>query len=258
MVKYCCEFCEYSTDRKQSLLTHLRREEPCSHKNNKDYVYLKNLGLYLCRLCDYETDTYCNISKHLYRSCEIMKKKKKQLELENKKREISNIQLEISSKAKDFAEITKKLSNKQEELTKLVMTDSNNGNISANTNINGDHNINNTTNNITNIIIVDYGKEDSSKLTQKEEKYILEKCYQAIIACAEKMHFNSRIPEQKNVYISNLRSNNGYKYINGKFMATNLKTLLLDIIRNRADNVRDILDRIKSFGFSVSKNHHNL
>ncbi len=26
MVKYCCEFCEYTTDRKQSILEHLRRK----------------------------------------------------------------------------------------------------------------------------------------------------------------------------------------------------------------------------------------
>jgi len=75
MVKYCCEFCEYTTDRKQSILEHLRRKTPCSHMNNKDYVYFKYLDLYICRLCNYETDSYNNVYQHLYKSCKIVKEK---------------------------------------------------------------------------------------------------------------------------------------------------------------------------------------
>jgi len=72
MVEYNCSFCHYKTDRKQSILEHLRRKIPCSHVNNKDYVYFKDLDLYICRLCGYETDTYINVYQHLL-SVEISK-----------------------------------------------------------------------------------------------------------------------------------------------------------------------------------------
>ena len=67
--------------------------------------------------------------------------------------------------------------------------------------------INNQLNNcnITNINIVQLGKEDIvNTLSQKEKIGILNNCYQSIDKLIEYVHFNPKYPQFKNIAITNL------------------------------------------------------
>jgi len=257
MVEYCCEFCEYKTHKTTNLIAHLTRINPCNPLNDKKYVYVKMLNIYVCKGCNHELDICNSMIQHVNTYC---KKYKEKREKETKEKQ----EIEYNNKKQEIDDIKKDLEQKEQELVKLENNKSsinngtiNNGTINNGTINNNDNSINNNlTNNINinnHIMIVDFGKEDSSKLSKKDEKYIMEKCWGAILACVEKMHFNEDIPEQQNIYISNLRTNKGYIYENGKFIITNIKTLLIDLINNRADDVRDMLERIDTFNFSDNK-----
>ncbi len=254
MVKYTCHYCNFETNKKYNMLIHLLRIEPCNILNTKNYTYFKDLDIYICKECHKEYEFEESIIKHTKYNCEKCKEKRniellavKTFEYNNKKQEIDNIKKDLEQKEKELLKL------ENNNISSISHT--NNGTININ-NTNDNSINNNLTNNINinnHIMIVDFGKEDSSKLSKKDEKYIMEKCWGAILACIEKMHFNEDIPEQQNIYISNLRTNKGYIYENGKFIITNIKTLLIDLINNRADDVRDMLERIDTFNFSDNK-----
>jgi hypothetical protein len=65
------------------------------------------------------------------------------------------------------------------------------------------------------------------------------------VKCVEKVHFNDAIPEQQNSYITGLKSEYGYKFIDGKFIATDIDDLIDTIIENRKEDVREILENRK-------------
>lgn len=85
------------------------------------------------------------------------------------------------------------------------------GTSNSNQNINGDHNNstnNNVTNNITNpIIVVPFGKENYSKLTDIEYKEIIKQCFRSVPTLVSKLHCNRKIPEHHNIKKTNLRDN---------------------------------------------------
>ncbi len=133
------------------------------------------------------------------------------------------------------------------EITNNQINTNIHGTFVNNSNITGNNNIVNTNNNNTNVYIVELGKEDPSKLTLKDEQEIFKSCKGSIIKCTEKMNFNPNIPENQNMFMTNLRSDYAYKYVNGKFNVVMLESFIEEIIRCRAENVRDILTRINRF-----------
>jgi len=234
MVNFSCFYCPYETDKRSNIVGHICRKNPCSETNNKDYAYLKEDYIYICKLCFSELDSINSVNQHLRKSCKVKKEKLKVMEYNKKKDEVEKLESELVSK--------------KSELTAIENTISSHNTTNTNTNIHV--NSHNTNMNITinnNPIILEFGKEDTSKLSHDDEKDIIKSCYKSIIVCAEKVHCNPNIPENQNALVTNMRSDYGFKYEDGKFKATNLEELVLDIIRSRADNVRDILERIDTF-----------
>jgi hypothetical protein len=80
-------------------------------------------------------------------------------------------------------------------------------------NINSNNIIN--SNNTTNIKVLAFGKEDLTKLTDEVLKRIFNKGFQSVPELIKFLHFNENIPENQNLYISNMRSNEIHLY-NGK------------------------------------------
>lgn len=107
--------------------------------------------------------------------------------------------------------------------------------------------INNQLNNcnITNINIVQLGKEDIvNTLSQKEKIGILNNCYQSIDKLIEYVHFNPKYPQFKNIAITNLKDEYAYRYdeIENKFIACKKEELLDDLFDNRTIDLEEILD----------------
>jgi hypothetical protein len=216
MVKYSCETCKAEFDFIAHFQDHIASPTACEKFLNKAYD---------CDHCDKKFTSDKAKKYHMKKTCkknpllhEIEKIKK---ELEESKNKIE--QLEKQNKNN----ITNNIANN-------IATNSNNTN---NTNIQ-----NNT---INQNIIIDFGNEDISLLEFKEKMSIIKKCYDSIVECIRLTHCNDRLPEQKNIKLSNLRSAFAQKMNDGKFEAISMDELLEDTIFNRADDVRNILEEYK-------------
>jgi hypothetical protein len=84
------------------------------------------------------------------------------------------------------------------------------------------------------------------KLNVQEEYDILTSYFNCIIKSIEYVHFNKRIPEQNNCYITNLKSEYAFKYKDGKYIVTNKKKLINEIINNHIKNIFFLLDKNKN------------
>jgi len=107
--------------------------------------------------------------------------------------------------------------------------------------------INNQLNNcnITNINIVQFGKEDIlNTLTRKEKLKILNNGYQSFNKLIEYVHFNNKYPQFKNIAITNLKDNIAYKYQpdDNKFIACKKDELLEDLMDIRTIDLEEILN----------------
>lgn len=107
--------------------------------------------------------------------------------------------------------------------------------------------INNQLNNcnITNINIVQFGKEDViNTLSKKEKLKILNNGYQSFNKLIEYVHFNDNYPQFKNIAITNLKDNIAYKYDidDNKFIACKKDELLEDLMDIRTIDLEEILN----------------
>lgn len=107
--------------------------------------------------------------------------------------------------------------------------------------------INNQLNNcnITNINIVQFGKEDViNTLSRKEKLKILNNGYQSFNKLIEYVHFNDNYPQFKNIAITNLKDNIAYKYNpeDNKFIACKKDELLEDLMDIRTIDLEEILN----------------
>ncbi len=181
----------------------------------------------LCKYCFKQFSTVFNLNKHVKNSCKVKKldEEKKDLifnrliENENKMSEMfdnfKNLQKNYDNIQKNYNNIFKEneklkqhikdLEHKyNSDIKKIVNKNTNNTNNSNNT-------INNTNNNNLNIIIpneklVNFGKEDLSKIPYDD---IIKACtgsnvtgYHVLIELIKQIHFNDKFPEFQNVYMT--------------------------------------------------------
>lgn len=98
--------------------------------------------------------------------------------------------------------------------------------------------INSQTQNIdnsTNIVINNYGSENTKYVTLKKVKQLIEDNYKtAIQELVKYTHFNENFPENHNIAITNIKSKYGYVFNNGVYEIKIVNKLLEDLLeRNR-------------------------
>jgi hypothetical protein len=185
--------------------------------------------------CNYCLKTYCRtnvLKKHLL----ICKVKKRDIE---EKEEILNKLLEQNNKLASSLDQQKEQNNKLvstiEELNKRINkleNDKKSNHIQNNRNV---KNLNNGT--INNINIIQFGKEDLSKIDNKEFfEALTQMGYKIPAKMVEKIHINDKYPEYKNIYISDINR--------GKAMVYDGKKWKLDKYNNISDK---LLDKILNF-----------
>jgi hypothetical protein len=105
-------------------------------------------------------------------------------------------------------------------------------------------NCNNTTNiqNIYNTQYVSFGNEELDKLSNDQKKWICSKSYGSLKECTKLMNCNPQLPEQQNVYITNIKSDFGYVMKEGKLKVIDIDDLLDDIILYRIGDLKIILE----------------
>lgn len=233
MVIYTCNKCRMVFNKKSNYSKHLERKYSCSNINN----------IFTCEYCNYECETIGLLNKHLKDRCKI----KKDLE------DDTNQVYEDKNKFKMLEEELKML---KEMLKEHFNNTTNSHNNTTNTNstdnsyntTNSNNTLNNITNNINNNYIVNFGKEDIDRLSKQDKIDILKSSYGCIIKCLQLVNLNPLIPEQMNVYIADLKSKHSYKYEEDDFKATNTNELLVEILQNRANDVRDLIDQNDELG----------
>ena len=95
-------------------------------------------------------------------------------------------------------------------------------NIATNCNNNIDNSNNKTINNIT---INAYGKENF-EMCKIEKKFIMEYCFNSLCLYIKRIHFNKDKPENHNMFITNLKSNNVSVFDGKKIKLESYKTVL--------------------------------
>jgi len=234
---YKCKICLKEFNKKCHYINHLNRLNPCVKKPKIIQDFTPNYTILTPKLqqvtpknenrCDYCLKTYCRtnvLKKHLL----ICKVKKRDVE---EKEEILTKLLEQNNKLEST------IYQQKEQIEQLIKTNENLMNHMKikqnNRNIKNQNNgtINNTIN------IIQFGKEDLSKIDNKEFfEALTQMGYKIPAKMVEKIHINDKYPEYKNIYISDINR--------GKAMVHDGKKWNLE----RYDNLSDkLLDKILNF-----------
>jgi uncharacterized C2H2 Zn-finger protein len=234
---YECVECHKIYKYKSDYDRHINKKNPCTI-NNIDNALIKTnneeiINIIKCNECNKEFTTTRSLKRHQKEYCN-------KLNLINKD-ELLNIVKELQQKIKD------------NDNDKIVSNNINNSNNNSNNISNS--NIGNTINNTTNITINAYGKEDLSHITDKDYKTLFTKCNSLIPTLIELIHFNENKPENKNVYISNIKSQFVNVYDGQQWNLMNKNELFDDIYDNKCIIIIDKFDDMKEL---LNKNTINL
>jgi len=225
---YKCNICDKEFKQKSNYTDHLNRIRPCvkltekssqktQNPSNLLKINSKNLKK-ICYYCGYETERKDNYNRHLL-SCKIKKQ-----EIEEKEEILNKLLSTIEQQKEQINQLIKTNENLINQMK--VCKTQNNKNIK--------HQNNGTINNIN---IVAFGKEDLSKIENKEFFDALTQMgYKIPAKMFEKIHINDKYPEYKNIYISDINR--------GKAMVHDGKKWKLDKYKNIGDK---LLDKILNF-----------
>jgi uncharacterized Zn-finger protein len=190
MPKPKCETCNKEFTKKAQLTYHIK------HKSCK-------IRDFSCKYCDKGFTTDNSMYRHMKHSCKIKKK-------EDAKRDIILERLiKLEEENKELKEEMKKM----KQVNNITNNKINNGTINNGT--------------INNIVLIGHGKEDLSKIDNKDILKCLKKGFYSTIHLTETVHFNPKYPEYHNVYISNIKDKYAMMY-DGKEWSLTRKTELID------------------------------
>ena len=115
-------------------------------------------------------------------------------------------------------------------------------------NKNCNNNNNNYSNNkIINNTYVKFDRVDISKvLSKKEIVGILNKKLSSIEEVIKLVHFNEKLPEYSNIYITNMRDNNAYVFNGTNFITVSKDEVINDLINNYSEEIELSFDTYKN------------
>ena len=264
MVKYLCERCGYSTDRKTNILTHLKRKFTCPPTLSdvetsvlyQKYGNSNNIAPKCSEMLQNSQKLECesSISENIILEKIINPIKKKQYEclyckkaytrnsnlkrhlITCKKNNQDTIQMESQDK---FSKLLKSQNELQNQITNLINKKDNPTNIT---------NIINNVNNTTNIVINNYGNENLSYIGIDELNKFVKNIPPGIMKLIEVIHFNPQHPENKNLRITNkklpfiqIRKKNKWILGDKNDIINNLLTDKYNILEEHYTNVSNSL-----------------
>ena len=98
--------------------------------------------------------------------------------------------------------------------------------------INNNNNMNSNNNNIVNfnnIQLLNYNETDYSHISNKTYHKCVKHCFHSVKSLIKEVHFNNKKPENKNIYISNIKNKYIMVYKNNKWQLVNRKEQLDDL-----------------------------
>ncbi len=210
--KYYCKCCNYNAKQKCNYEKHLKTKKHLESTQSQQKVNIEStksqpnvLNPFNCKYCDTNFTTKQSMYRHIKYSC----KKNKDEDL----RELVRL-LNEQNKIKE-----KQMENMQKQIDKL-------------TNKLQIQNVYNTSNNNTinyNIKLLNYNQTDYSHLTEQDYIKCIKDCNYCVKSLIEKVHFNEDKPENKNIYISNIKNKYIMLYKNNKWQLVNRKNQIDDL-----------------------------
>jgi uncharacterized C2H2 Zn-finger protein len=215
---YECPRCETEFKQKHHLAAHFNRKIGCEFLNedisNKECIELLKTGKlkkkiiveHTCEHCNKNFDRKSRLTAHL-----------------NKCKEKLNLQ-----------EIIKQLKQKNKELIEKSSTSNiNTTNNNNNTTNNNDNSTNDNSNNTNNIYInINSYKNTDYTLIKDDIDDCIENGEINIGKLMEKVHFNDKFPQNRNVYISNSKTRRVMKYDGEKFIEDGMGNAGLETVFN--------------------------
>ena len=227
-LKFYCDECNKYYKSKQSFWNHKNKfhkenEPNINHVSPKCQLSINQMSTfkYTCK--------YCNKGYHLNQS-RWKHEQKCKINDNNEKEILKKENMELKKEIKEIKKQLMELMNKSCKVHPKTLQKINNQ-------------LNNC--NITNINIVQFGKEDViNTLSRKEKLKILNNGYQSFNKLIEYVHFNDNYPQFKNIAITNLKDNIAYKYNpeDNKFIACKKDELLEDLMDIRTIDLEEILN----------------
>lgn len=199
--------CEYSSKRKSCVVKHINRKNSCG-VGTKEVIEIP-IDI-KCEYCDKKFTTNQHLMRHQKDNC------------------LKKIQI-LEKKLNDANDKIKELEKNQ----KIINNTTNN------------NTINNY--NTVNIIVNNYENTSLEKLTDKIYNSLInnaEEPYNIIPKLIEEVHFNPDIPENHNVYISNINRNNKHIKVfrNGQWEIQNKDTEIDNLINDKDNIISDWIE----------------
>ena len=203
-MEYNCELCKYKTNHQTNYKKHLTSNK---HKKNEEELNKKPFS---CKYCGQMYHHKQSVNKHIKYSCTKNKDEdlKELVRLLNDKLENKDKQIETQNKQ------IEKLKGKLE--------------ININTNI---------VNNIQNITLLSYTETDISHLTDTDYITCIKTRNGCVVKMIEKVHFNPKKPENRNLFIPSMKDKYVMVYEAGNWKLNNTK----DVIEKLYDEKEELI-----------------
>lgn len=260
---YKCSRCNKIYKKKGDYNRHINRKYPCTDMNKSGDIiklkdtdrkinsetYIKYLNEKKCVYCEMEFSSKSNVVKHIKSNCKKIKESENEKEkIFNKKyKELMNEHLELKKTTNNEIKKLKQRLMKFEKTDKKKIINNNTTNDNSNNNSNNVNNIDNTmnTNNINqNVMLTGYGKEDMSKLPEKEILYAIKRVHYGPSELTRLTHFNHEHPEYHNIYIPKMNEKYGMAYndVENDWQLLNKDTLIEKIYTDKKNWIEENLE----------------
>ena len=266
-----CEKCGKQFDHKSHYNLHLRRKTPCKNENiennnivqierndnvdpininvdpinidvesiHKELIVRKNNDIDINFTNNKVNGFKCLICNKIYKYSQSLYVHKKNAHT-NYKKELKQL---IN---KNYKQIIK-----EDKLVQPLIQNNNNGLVNNGT-------VNNNDNKIINNIIIGFGKEDISKLTDDDKYHILnERGINPIESLIEWSHFNSKIPEQRNIKYPNLHSKYAEIHDGTHWFKQLTNIVVNELLDNHTDNLNQLVKKYNK-NYKIKKSVTNI
>jgi hypothetical protein len=214
MVGYTCCNCNKIFEKKSNYEKHINRKNKCVPGHKDD-----DCSTYVCNHCGISYTRLTNLRRHIEKS----------------HADVALVLLEkLSNTLQEHEVMIAKLKEDNDRLRHQITLNNNN-----NCNVNNANTINNTYN------IINFGRETHDCLLENEGMSVARSGYMSIQNCVQKMHLNDRLPQCKNIKISNLRSNTAMVYDDG-WKAEDVNDALDQLIDARSSDIEALIEKYES------------
>ena len=246
-MEHYCTICNKNYSSYKSLwnhnkLFHISQKNTLPHKKTPKSISTHNYTQLLeensdikCNYCSKIFSRHDSLTRHLH-TCKVRLSNETKLKEENEllKNELNNFKNDMMEMQKKLINVLNQNKIHPKTLNKINKNCNNNNNNYSNNKI-----INNT--------YVKFDRIDISKvLSKKEIVGILNKKLSSIEEVIKLVHFNEKLPEYSNIYITNMRDNNAYVFNGTNFITVSKDEVINDLINNYSEEIELSFDTYKN------------